>query len=137
MAASVVLFPAKSEHTEIDRLIRRYLGELSADTELRDSVAARMKIYIDRFANKTFEPIFDLAVPANMSHQETQALLRSIERGVDAAGEQYEKMICEIIIERLFFEVEMFEYRKKKRASISDESPSLALVYSTTPRALF
>jgi type IV pilus biogenesis protein CpaD/CtpE len=112
LAAKIVTFPKQAAIGEVDSRIRRYLSEASADAALTEAVAARMKIFIDRYACKTFRPVFDLVVPAGMTKEETQALVRSIENGVDAAAEQVEKMICEIIVERLFLEVEIYRHRQ-------------------------
>lgn len=120
MAARIVPFPARSGQTEVMERIRRYLAELSSDQELINTVAAKMKLFIDRYADKDFTPAFDLAVPAGISPREAQALLRSVEKGVDAAVGQFDRMICEIIVERMFLEIELYEQRKKER----DDDPS-------------
>ncbi|HWQ62505.1 MAG TPA: hypothetical protein VN521_09355 [Negativicutes bacterium] len=112
MPARIVAFPAERAQDEVDGRIRRYLAEVSTDAELVETVATRMKFFIDCFAAKTFRPVFDLAVPAGMSKEETRVLIRSIEKGVDAAAEKVEKMMCEIVIERLFLEVEIYKTRR-------------------------
>jgi hypothetical protein len=112
VAARIVSFPVKHEQTEVEAHVRRVLEELSPDAELVDAVAARMKLFIDRFASHTFAPVFDLAVPPQMTQQQATALLRSIKKGVDAVVEQTERALCEIIIERLFLEVEIYRYKQ-------------------------
>ncbi len=116
MAARIVPFPAQPAHNEVDSRIRLCLSEMSSDEALIDAVATRMKFFIDRFACKTFRPVFDLVVPAGMTKDDAQALMRSIEKGVDAAAEQVEKRICEIIIERLFLEVEIYKNRARQKS---------------------
>ncbi len=128
MAASIVPFPSRSGQTEVMERIRRYLAELSPDQELIDTVAAKMKLFVDRYADKDFTPVFDLAVPANISPREAQALLRSVEKGVDAAVGQFDRMICEIIVERMLLEIELYEQRKKER----DAGPSRANLRDTS-----
>lgn len=122
MAATIVPFPARSGQTEVMERIRRYLAEISSDRELIDAVAAKMELFIDRYADKDFEPVFDLAVPAGISPREAQALLRSVEKGVDAAVEQFDRMISEIIVERMFLEIELYEQRKKERGPFPQQS---------------
>jgi len=113
LAAKIVPFPVNSEQdcTEVEKLIRRWLQELPASPELSDCVTARMMSFITTYANKVFEPTFNLAVPAHMTEGEAEALLRSIEKGVDNTAFQIQEMINKIIIERFFLEVEMQETR--------------------------
>ncbi len=111
LSARIVTFPAQAAQDPVDSRIRRYLTEVSADDDLIETVAARMKIFIDRFAGRTFRPVFDLAVPYGMTEEETHRLLRSVERGVDAAAEKVEKLLCGIIVERLLLEVEIYNNR--------------------------
>lgn len=115
--ATIVTLPVKREQEDVDSHIRRYLAAMSADAELIDTVARRMKTFIDRFASHTFMPVFDLAVPPGMTQQQAEALMRSIEKGVDAAAEQVERALCEIIIERLFLEVEIYTNQQRKNTT--------------------
>lgn len=114
MPARIVTFPAKPPQNGVDGRIRLYLSEVSTDPELVEAVATRMKFFIDCFAGKTFRPVFDLVVPANMSKEETRALVRSIEKSVDTAAEKVEKMICDIVVERLFLEIEIYKERHSR-----------------------
>lgn len=127
MPARIVTLPARPAQDEVDSRIRQYLSAMSSDPELIETVALRMKFFIDRFAGTIFRPVFDLAVPAGISKEEAQALLRSVEKGVDAAAEQVEKMVCEIVIERLFIEVENYQYRKEGK---SDGDPAHSGTFS-------
>jgi lantibiotic modifying enzyme len=115
LTAKIIPFPKKPEPklTEIENLIRRWLAAMSANHELMEYVVNRMLYFIEKYASKSFEPIFNLPVPPNFSKAEADALLLSIEKGVDNTANQVHEMINNIIIERFFLEIEIYETQKK------------------------
>lgn len=115
LAAQVILFPAKSEPnlTEIEKLIREWLFNMSEDQDFIDTVASRLMSFINNYANKWFEPTFNLVVPSTLTLEERKALWVSIETGVDETGKQVQEMINKIIVERFFLEIEIYESKKR------------------------
>lgn len=113
MSASIIPFPRKPDQNaaELEKIMRRWLDELSTDSELIETVVTRMLTFIEQYACKPFEPVFDLPVPRDLSQAETEALLEAIEKGTDAMARQVQQMINEIIIERFFLEVEIYKTR--------------------------
>ncbi len=113
MTAKVIPFPKKPGQnlTEIERLMRKWLAEISENKDLIEYVTNRMMIFIKKYASQSFEPTFNLPVPPNFSKEEAEALLRSIEKGVDDTAGQVQEMINKIIIERFFLEIEIYESR--------------------------
>lgn len=124
MTAKVIPFPQRSEPnlTEIEKLIRQWLAEMSSNNELIEHVAGRMMDFIDKYTNKTFEPTFNLAVPPNLTEAEVKALLASIEKGADNTADQVHRMINEIIVERFFLEIDLYE-SSRKESSLSIQHP--------------
>lgn len=118
MAAKVFPFPDKYEPnlTEIEKLIREWLRNVSDERNFIDTVAARMMSFIQNYANKWFEPSFNLSVPSTLTFEERKALVASIETGVDETAKQVQEMINRIIIERFLLEIEIYETRKKPDA---------------------
>ncbi len=116
MSANVIPFPQRSEPnlTEIEKLIRQWLVEMSSNNDLIEHVAGRMMAFINKYTNKIFEPTFNLAVPPNLTEEEVKALLFSIEKGVDNTADQVHRMINEIIVERFFLEIDMYESSHKE-----------------------
>lgn len=114
MSASIIPFPKKADQnlTELEKIMRRWLSELSTNPDLIECVVKRMLNFIERYASKSFEPVFDLPVPRNLSKEETEALLLSIERGTDNTAQQVHQMINEIIVERFFLEIEIYKNRE-------------------------
>lgn len=117
MAAEVIPFPQKSEFnlTEIEQFFRKWLSELSGDSELIEHVTARMMAFVDKYTNKWFEPTFNLAVPSHLTQEEVQKLLTTIEKGVDDSANQVHEMINRIIVERFFLEVEIYENLRSQK----------------------
>lgn len=117
MAAKVIPFPQKSEFnlTEIEQFFRKWLSEISGDSELIEHVTARMMAFADKYTNKWFEPTFNLAVPSHLTQEEVQKLLATIERGVDDSANQVHEMINRIIVERFFLEVEIYENLRSQK----------------------
>lgn len=115
MSASIIPFPKKPDQNlaELEKIMRRWLAELSTNPDLIETVVTRMLKFIEHYASKSFEPIFDLPVPRDLSQEETQALLLSIEKGTDYTAQQVHQMINEIIVERFFLEIEIYETRNK------------------------
>lgn len=113
MSASIIPFPRKPAQNavELEKIMRRWLAELSTDPDLIETVVTRMLTFIEQYASKPFEPVFDLPVPRDLSQEETEALLEAIEKGTDAMARQVQQMINEIIIERFFLEVEIYKTR--------------------------
>ena len=118
MAAKVIPFPKTSgpDLNEIEKLIRLWLTEMSESRDFVDTIAARMMTFIDAYASKTFEPIFNLAAPPHLSAEERHSLLVSIETGVDNTAVQVQEMVNRIIVERLFLEVEIYESAQKRQS---------------------
>ena len=115
MTAKVIPFPDRSEPnlSEIEQLIRSWLLNIAEDPEFVEQVAGRMMSFIQGYANKWFEPAFNLVVPPTLSLEERKALWRSIETGVDETARQVQEMINRIIVERFFLEVELYERREQ------------------------
>ena len=111
MAATIVPFPAKVEQdtNEVDKLIRKWLDGITTDPDMIDSVATRMMTFITTYASETFEPSFNLVVPPGFSQENTDALLKSLEKGVNGIADQVQQMVNRIIIERFFLEVQLYE----------------------------
>ena len=111
MAARIIPFPKASEPniSEIERLIRLWLAEMSDSRDFVETITARMLAFINQYANWTFEPVFNLAVPSGLSPAEMRSLVVSIETGVDNTAIQVQEMVNRIIVERLFLEVEIYE----------------------------
>jgi hypothetical protein len=128
LTAKIIPFPKKPEPklTEIENLIRRWLAAMSADHDLTGYVVNRMLFFIDKYASGSFEPVFNLPAPPNLSKTEAEALVLSIQKGVDNTANQVHEMINKIIIERFFLEIEIYKNQKKdsalnKRLSLSDD----------------
>ncbi|MEN6567679.1 MAG: hypothetical protein ABFC57_15450 [Veillonellales bacterium] len=117
MTAKIVPFPTLDVQSlaAIDKLIRTYLAEMTADNNLIDYVGDRMKDFIEKYAYKSFVPSFHLAIPPHMSQPQVDALLCSIEEGLQRNAGQMQEMINKIIFERLYREVEIYEQLDKIR----------------------
>lgn len=111
--AKIARFPVQSGQgpEALEGLIRKYLAEMIVDPDSIEAIAERMMFFIDNYLNIWFNPAFDLVVPP-MSQEQADALLLSLEKGVDAAAEQINTMVNRIIIERLFLEVEIYQNQK-------------------------
>lgn len=109
--AQITPFPRKTQKDValVTDKIREYLAAMATDDAMVNKLAARMNLFIETYADIWFEPTFNLAVPSTMSQEETAALLLSIEKGVDQAAEQVNEIISKIIIERLLFEVQIYQ----------------------------
>jgi len=114
LTTKIVPFPTKNENPweEVDRLIRAYLAEISADSYFINYVGNRMKDFIETYASKSFEPTFNLVVPPNLSQEQANALLLSIDKGVQDTAEEVQDMMRKIIIERLHLEIEIYASQK-------------------------
>ena len=117
MAAKVIPLPQKDDYkvNDVENLIRKWLAELSTDEALIETVTNRMVLFIDTYANTWFEPVFNLPVPAHFSQEEAEAMLVSIEKGMDHTASQVQTMINKIIVERFFLEIELYETRNGLR----------------------
>ena len=113
----MIPFPTQSEPnlTEIEILIREWLFNISEEHDFIEHVATRMMSFISNYANKWFEPTFNLAVPPTLTLEERKTLVVSIETGVDDTAKQVQEMVNKIIVERFFLEVEMYESREKSK----------------------
>jgi hypothetical protein len=114
LAAKIVPFPTQTENPweEVNEYIRAYLAEILADKAFINHVGNRMKDFIEQYASKSFEPTFNLIVPPNLSQEHADALLFSIDQGVQATAEEVQDMIRKIIIERLHLEIELYTSKK-------------------------
>lgn len=66
--AQITPFPRKTAK-DVDLVadaVRNWLAAMTADDVLIDKVAARMKLFIETYADTWFEPTFNLAVPATL-----------------------------------------------------------------------
>lgn len=113
MAANVIPFPKRSEAklSEIEQLIRKWLAEITSDSDTTEYITGRMMTFVDNYATKSFEPTFNLPVPPNFSCQESEALLVAIQKGVADTAQEVQEMVNRIIIERFLLEVEIYESR--------------------------
>lgn len=113
MAAKVVPFPKVVGHSvnEVEALIRKWLEQMGEGTELTEHVVKNMMVFIEQYATKMFEPVFNLAVPPNLSKEAADALVASIEEGMDGVAIQVQEIINRIIVERFFLEIEIFYQR--------------------------
>jgi len=116
LTAKIIPFPTpiqtESPWEELDRYIREYLGEIAVDNDFINNVGKRMRIFIEKYASKSFEPTFNLVVPPNLSLEQADALLLSIDKGVQDTAEEMQDMVRNIIIERLHLEIEIYTSQK-------------------------
>lgn len=110
MPAKVYQFPSQTEPTltDIERRVRASLAELSGDERLIEHVAGRMMAYIKKYTYKTFAPDFCLPLPP-LSPEQREDFLSALDKGVGAVARQVQDMISQIVIERLFLEIELYE----------------------------
>lgn len=114
MTAKIILFPTQTESLleEINRYIRAYLAEVRADNDFINYVSHRMKIFIEKYASKSFEPTLNLVVPPNLSQEQADALLLSIDKGISDTAKEVQDMVSSIILERLQLEIQIYESQK-------------------------
>ena len=121
LTAKIIPFPTpvpiESPWEEVDGHIRAYLAEIKSDIFFIDYVANRMKDFIDKYASKSFEPIFNLIVPPNLSREQADALLLSVDKGMQGTIEEVQDMVRKIIVERLHLEIQVYESRKALNTS--------------------
>ncbi|MDR3561600.1 MAG: hypothetical protein P4N59_09220 [Negativicutes bacterium] len=119
MTAKIIPFPTQTEVslTTIDKKLRVYLAELTGDNQLVEHVAERMKTFIKKYTYKTFSPEFDLPLPP-LSPAQTKTFSQALERGVQNVVIQVQDMINQIIFERLFLEVEIYEKMHGHKAAL-------------------
>ncbi|GMB01220.1 hypothetical protein [Pelosinus sp. IPA-1] len=110
MQSKIIPFPTQVENPceEIERHIRMYLAEITADKDFINYVSNRMRDYIENYACKSFEPTFNLVVPPNLSREQADALLLSLDKGVKETAEEVQDMVGKIIMERLQLEIEIY-----------------------------
>lgn len=115
MTAKIIPFPTKPQTPweEVDIHIRAYLAEITSDKDFINDIANRMKHFIEKYASKSFDPTFNLIVPPNMSSEQAEALLVSIDKGVQETAEDVQDMVRKIIVERLHREIEIYISQKK------------------------
>ncbi len=120
MAATVIPFPTKKAQdlSQVESLIRKWLSKLSHNSEMTEYIVERMLVYVDQYGSRLFEPAFNLPVPPNFTQAEAEALLGSIESGVDDIAVQVQEMVSRIIIERFFLEIELYENRSGEKNHI-------------------
>jgi len=114
LTAKIIPFPTQTENPweEVDRHIRAYLGEIAADNDFINYVGNRMRDFIEQYASKSFEPTFNLVVPPNLSKEQADVLLLSIDKGVRDTAEEVQEMVRKIIFERLHLEIEIYASQK-------------------------
>ncbi|QDR79737.1 hypothetical protein [Sporomusa termitida] len=114
MAATVIPFPTKKgqDLSQVESLIRKWLSKLSHSNDMTEYIVERMLIYVEQYGSRLFEPAFNLPVPPHFSQAEAEALLGSLEKGVDDIAVQVQEMVSRIIIERFFLEIELYENRQ-------------------------
>lgn len=114
MITKIIPFPSPKENPgeKIDEYIRLYLAETFPDKDFINYVGNRMKDFVEQYASHSFEPTFELIVPLNLSLQEADALLSSIDKGVQSTAEEVQGMITKIILERLHLEIELYTIKK-------------------------
>lgn len=110
MSAKIYQFPSQAEPnlTNIESRIRASLAGLSDDERLIEQVTGRMMAFVKKYTNKTFEPNFCLPMPP-LSPEQTEAFVSALDNGVKSIAEQVQGMISQIVIERLFLEIEFYE----------------------------
>ena len=115
MAAKVIPFPKQIESPgeELDRHIRAYLAEMDTDKEFINHVSQRMKSFIEQYASKSFEPTLNLVVPPNLSREQADALVVSIDTGIQNTIEDIQDMMRKIVLERLHLEIEIYSNLRK------------------------
>ena len=113
MTAQLVPFPTQIQTQcpweEVDKHIRAYLTEIEANQHFINYVGDRMKNFVEKYASKNFEPTFNLIVPPDLSQEQADALLLSIDKGIQNTAEEVQDMISKIIIERLQLEIEIYQ----------------------------
>lgn len=114
MPSKIIPFPTQVENPceEIERHIRMYLAEITADNDFINYVSNRMRYYIENYACKSFEPTFNLVVPPNLSQEQADALLFSIDKSITKTAEEVQDMVRKIIMERLHLEIEIYVSQK-------------------------
>ncbi len=119
MTAKIVSFPTPNDQMlqEMDRLIRAYLFELTGNPELTEQVGDRMSHFVANYANKTFEPCFNLPLPPDMPQQQIDHLMGAIDEGFQQNCREINEMISKIIFERMYFEVEYYEQLNSRPSS--------------------
>ena len=91
--------------------MRKWLREVSPDEELIDEVCDQLMYFVNKYTIKTFEPFFNLVAPPGMTGEQADALLASIDKGFAEMNRQVNDMINQIIVERFFVELELYDYR--------------------------
>ena len=116
LSAKIIPFPTplqtKSPWEEVDRHIKAYLTEIAVDSDFTNYVSNRMQAFVEKYASKSFEPAFNLIVPPNLSREQADALLVSIDKGYQNTADEVQDMISKIIIERLNLEIEIYTSQK-------------------------
>lgn len=114
MPSKIIPFPTQVENPceEIEKHMRMYLAEITADKDFINYVSGRMRYYIENYACKSFEPTFNLVVPPNLSREQADALLFSIDKGVKETAEEVQDMVGKIIMERLHLEIDLYKNQK-------------------------
>lgn len=120
MPAKIIPFPKKTKQdlSQVEQLMRKWLAKMDASQELTEYVVKEMLNFINNYANKTFEPVFNLPLPASLSSNEVDRLLSSLDEGVSQTADQVCEMINKIIIERFFLEIEIYEIKNIKHRNI-------------------
>ena len=114
MDTKVILFPLreKAPWDTADEYIRNYLSKITTDKTFINHISQRMRHYIEKYAHKSFEPTFDFVVPPDFSQEYADAMVAALDAGIQAVALEVQDMMRKIIIERLFFEIEIYENYK-------------------------
>ncbi len=114
MSTKIIPFPTQVESPleELDRHIRTYLAEITVDRDFINCIANRMRFFIENYATKSFQGNFNLIVPPNLSREQADALVLSIEEGVQKNAKEVQEMVRKIIMERLHLEIEIYISQK-------------------------
>lgn len=110
MTAKIIPFPIQAgpNLAEVEKKIRVCLGALSDDGAMVEHVSGRIMAFIEKYTCKTFEPYFNLPLRP-MPEEQTKAFMKALDEGVDTIATQVCDMVNQIIMERLFLEVEIYE----------------------------
>lgn len=110
MTAKVIPFPIQAgpNSAEVANRIRACLRALSDDGDMVEHIVGRIMAFIEKYTCKTIEPYFNLPLRP-MSEEETKVFLTALDDGVETIATQVCDMVNQIIMERLFLEVEIYQ----------------------------
>lgn len=117
LTTKIIPFPHRLDLgvMDIEGVIKKWLAAVSTDEELNEQVLKRMIDYITEYTSNYFEPKFDLPIPAFLTEAQTQAIVQSVEKGIDDTAFQVQEMVNKIIVERFFLEIELYQAQKRQK----------------------